>query len=554
MASHPPEQNNQTILQMAGLAMQHLQAGQFPEATALYRRILISNPNHSDALHFLGVMALQEGRAEDSAGLIEQAIAINPEDVNALNNLGQAYESLQRLDDATDLYHRVLQRVPGHDGALTNLGNALAGKGDYLEAVQCYQRALEINKNDPEIHSNLGDVYQEQGFLDEAIASYQKALSIYPDFFEVLISLGNALLEQGLLEEAVVNHQKAADINPHSAEAHSHLGCTLMTMGRLGEAFTSFRRAVAIEPRNDLFWDGMAGTLKTLSFPSIDDTLLADLSRLIEMPKVRPSNVTRPIISALRHHPKFSQILELAGSGKPEVEIAYEDLAEQLSAIPLFLRILGLSPIDDLEIERMLTVMRRALLKETLAENNGEGNLLFSTALALQCFANEYIFFETDEEKETIEQLHRQIAALVEKERDVPPSLVTALGAYRALYDFPWAQELSEREWTGPITDVIKRQISEPLEEQSLRSQFPRLTPIQDGVSQLVRQQYEENPYPRWVETSISDKGNDIRTVLERTLLHLEIGDYQSPENPEILIAGCGTGQHALGTATRFSN
>jgi ubiquinone/menaquinone biosynthesis C-methylase UbiE len=32
------------------------------------------------------------------------------------------------------------------------------------------------------------------------------------------------------------------------------------------------------------------------------------------------------------------------------------------------------------------------------------------------------------------------------------------------------------------------------------------------------------------------------------------LGEYQSPENPEILVAGCGTGQNALNTALRFSN
>ena len=31
---------------------------------------------------------------------------------------------------------------------------------------------------------------------------------------------------------------------------------------------------------------------------------------------------------------------------------------------------------------------------------------------------------------------------------------------------------------------------------------IPALTPITDNVSELVRQQYEENPYPRWVATS----------------------------------------------------
>jgi SAM-dependent methyltransferase len=41
---------------------------------------------------------------------------------------------------------------------------------------------------------------------------------------------------------------------------------------------------------------------------------------------------------------------------------------------------------------------------------------------------------------------------------------------------------------------------------------------------------------------------------LQEAPLLLDLGNYQSPESPEILVAGCGTGQHALITASRFSN
>ena len=215
---------------------------------------------------------------------------------------------------------------------------------------------------------------------------------------------------------------------------------------------------------------------------------------------------------------------------------------------------MGLSPIHDLAIERMLTFLRRAMIKEAVAGNTDEKDLPFSAALALQCSTNEYVFPETDEEKASVEHLQQQIATLVEKKREVPPSLVATLGAYRPLYSFPWAQELGEREWAGNIKEVIERQISEPRKEQSLRSQIPRLTSIQNTVSQSVREQYEENPYPRWIKTGIRDKGNTLGAELQAPPLRLDLGDYQSPESPEILVAGCGTGQYALISASGFSN
>ena len=202
----------------------------------------------------------------------------------------------------------------------------------------------------------------------------------------------------------------------------------------------------------------------------------------------------------------------------------------------------------------MLMFLRRAMIEETTAGKTDEKGQPFSAALALHCFTNEYIFSETDEEKAAVEHLQQQIVVLVEKKRDVPPSFVAALGAYRPLYGFFWAQELGDREWAGDIKNVIERQISEPDEERSLRSRIPHLTSIQNAVSQSVREQYEESPYPRWIKTGIRDENGAIGAVLRGPPLHLDLQDYESPETPEILVAGCGTGQHALTMAPRFSN
>jgi SAM-dependent methyltransferase len=67
-----------------------------------------------------------------------------------------------------------------------------------------------------------------------------------------------------------------------------------------------------------------------------------------------------------------------------------------------------------------------------------------------------------------------------------------------------------------------------------------RLTAIDDGVSVRVMQQYEENPYPRWtIDPGVkfpdhnADTANNAKPV------------------KDILIAGCGSGQHAIEVARR---
>jgi SAM-dependent methyltransferase len=267
---------------------------------------------------------------------------------------------------------------------------------------------------------------------------------------------------------------------------------------------------------------------------------------------VHPSSITSPIISALDHHPKFSRALKLASNIETDSKTSYQLLAKQLSTIPLFLRLMEVTPINDLKIEQLLTSLRKSMLQEAIMGNLEEEGLPFASALALQCFTNEYAYYETDEETSSIERLQQQITELIEQTRDVQPILIATLGAYRPLHTFPWAQKLADYEWDNDISVVINRQILEPFTERSLRSQITNLTPIKDLVSQSVREQYEENPYPRWINPGLVDKGKPIGTVLRG--LQFDIGNYQSPETPDILIAGCGTGQHAIETASRYKN
>jgi SAM-dependent methyltransferase len=167
---------------------------------------------------------------------------------------------------------------------------------------------------------------------------------------------------------------------------------------------------------------------------------------------------------------------------------------------------------------------------------------------------NEYVYPETAAETVEVKKLEQQVEILLEKNHDVAPSIVAALGAYRPLHGYSWSRALRDRDCDDAIKDVVERQISEPFAELSLRPQITSLTPIKDAVSQSVREQYEENPYPRWIRTALVGTGKPIGTVLSSHPHHFDLSDYQSPECPEILIAGCGTGQHAVTAGSRFKS
>ena len=85
-----------------------------------------------------------------------------------------------------------------------------------------------------------------------------------------------------------------------------------------------------------------------------------------------------------------------------------------------------------------------------------------------------------------------------------------------------------------------------------MRATVPRLTTIGEGTSRAVAQQYEENPYPRWIKASPVGQATSISARLREQFPYLDPRTLAVPETAEILIAGCGTGQHSIETARQF--
>ena len=74
----------------------------------------------------------------------------------------------------------------------------------------------------------------------------------------------------------------------------------------------------------------------------------------------------------------------------------------------------------------------------------------------------------------------------------IPELWLVAVAAYFPLASLPVAELIPERPWPAPVAALVARQVREGQEERQLQASVPRLTPIENGVSLLVKQQYEE--------------------------------------------------------------
>jgi 2-polyprenyl-3-methyl-5-hydroxy-6-metoxy-1,4-benzoquinol methylase len=99
---------------------------------------------------------------------------------------------------------------------------------------------------------------------------------------------------------------------------------------------------------------------------------------------------------------------------------------------------------------------------------------------------------------------------------------------------------------------LFDQQQREPLRERELRATIPMLTVIEDAVSQKVRAQYEEMPYPRRVTAAPVTAERSIEWYLRNKFPLAPLRDLPKHERLDVLIAGCGTGQQSIETARRF--
>ena len=128
---------------------------------------------------------------------------------------------------------------------------------------------------------------------------------------------------------------------------------------------------------------------------------------------------------------------------------------------------------------------------------------------------------------------------------------VLILATYRPLHEYDWGEKLRVLD---QVPEVKVRLLDEPLAERLILQDMTVLADIEDSVSRKVREQYEENPYPRWVKLGIPQKGETLARVFDELKLQLQSENIKKASTPTILIAGCGTGQHSIETASRFAN
>lgn len=578
---------------LANAARQH-QAGRFDEAEQLYRGILEADPKHAIALQCLGILGLQIGRPALTIEALGQALAVDDRMPECHHNLALALRAAGRLDEAVTHYRRTLALKPDHVEAHVNLANALAQQSKFEEATASYRRALALKPDFAQAHNNLGTALLSAGRPEEGLVHLQRALALNPSLTEAYLSIGDTLIAQGRVDEAAGQFQRALDANANSPEARQRLGFAFLIRGKASEAVPVLERAIALKPDFIGAYNTLAQALFNLrrvgdalgvlrraidisgavqskllfiqflrSLPALpnDEDLRKLIERALAEPWDRVRNIGPLAESLLKQDRVLRDLMARVGEAWPRRSSGQELLGtgqlDAMSGRPLFVELLKSTPICDVELERLLTALRFILL-ETAARASPSAPvnaelLAFACAMARQCFLNEYVFAQDAEERALGTRVADMLAAAMSSGSDVNELWLAASASYAPLHSLPVAGALLERKWSAPVADLLVQQVREPQEEQSLRPSIPVLTAVEDTVSLAVQQQYEENPYPRWVKAEPAGKPLTIDQLMRGKFPRSRFRNLGT-RAVDILVAGCGTGQQPFEFAQQIAN
>jgi len=440
------------------LATDHHQAGRLPEAEAIYRAVLESDPGHAGATYNLALIALQRGNAKEAVPAMREAVRREPRNASYLMNYAVALAGSGQPRQARDVLLKARQSQIGGkalDDMMAQVERMLQSeaKPTVVETVGESGSAAQRSPNLP----GLLELYNKGQFAQVE----SQAREFWPEFARsatLARLLGGAQLAQSKFEAAREVLDLASATHDGDAVIHRMLAMALRQMGRNEEARSSFERSLEIAP----------DSTDTLLHAAVNALLLRD-----------PTQARRYGERALALQPGSVAVLWVLADAT-----ATEGGREE--AIELYRRAIALDPnIADLHINLGDALTKVGRSSDAIAEfehalrlrpNDAQAHLNFGTAL-----------FRLGETGAAREQYRTAV--------DLAPGRPEILTAYlfSLLHDasVPPEQSFAEHLRIGGMIEAPRRHLQRPHEndrdpERSLRVGFVSADLRDHAVAYLI--------------------------------------------------------------------
>ena len=137
----------------------------------------------SDIIWFeKGIILTHLRRSDEALIVMMKVISLNPNHVEALNYIGYTFAKKGvRLDEAERLIQKALSISPENPHILDSMGWVYYQQGKYYKALEYLEKSISIRSDEAEVFHHAGDAALKLGNKPKAIRYYQKALELSPE-------------------------------------------------------------------------------------------------------------------------------------------------------------------------------------------------------------------------------------------------------------------------------------------------------------------------------------------------------------------------------------
>lgn len=555
------------------LANFHLQNQQFPQALEAYQSAIQLKPDFVDAYANSGALYLMQKQWDLAIQQLKTAIQLNPQFVKGYINLGVAYHKQGLLEQAENYYQQALKIKPNMQNVLNNIkqlqieklffkhleqGKKALQDNQLSQAESSLNQAKQIIPQAMEPYHQLAQLYRQQENHSKTLSTYQEALQYQPQNPFILEGLGATYQALKQYELAIQSYQQALNYHPQLDNSHYGLAFIYFESEQIHFAIQASLNCIELQPTNIQYIQLLFNCFFHPQLPSNIISLLKPQEQQLKkvfnhcftLNTINKQSLYAPVLNFLGSQPDFSLILQGA---TPEV-LKHKLQNLQPFFEPLFLCIINQCVNQNIHMENFLTVLRRYILEEYSRTSSYQENLFqLACALANQSFNNEYVFSVHADEVEILRSIEDKLNTSVPGvELQMPLAIFAMYHPLNTLKNKLKELANPSLQWQKIFQKIIQYQVVDYLIEDEIKSDILSLTAIEQSTSKKVQEQYEENPYPRWLTINQPSPQNMYDYLVEKFPYYSFAQSVKQPLN--ILVAGCGTGQQPLSTALLFNN
>ena len=155
--------------------------GQSTAAEAECRALLEQEPEHSDALHLLGMLLSGSGRLEEGLPLLARSLALRPLNPGFAINLAHALGLAGRLSEAVAVLEPIALAHPTFIPGRLKLGQLLRHEGRLQEARGHFEFVAEREPRNRDAWMALGESALAMGLPEKAMPLLERAVALTPN-------------------------------------------------------------------------------------------------------------------------------------------------------------------------------------------------------------------------------------------------------------------------------------------------------------------------------------------------------------------------------------